>query len=173
MPRRFFRRVSDGYQLNQKDQAWYVKPFSALFAHPTFFSVSRRSVAGGIWVGLFLGLIPMPAQTVFALLIAFLLRVNVPLAGLTVWVTNPLTMVPIFYSEYRLGALIMDMPLRKFEIALSWDWLTTGFLGLWKPLMLGAFITATVVGSLAYVIISVIWRLTVAYRYKRRHMNPG
>ncbi len=115
----------------------------------------------------------MPGQTVFALLIAFLLRVNVPLAGVTVWITNPLTMVPIFYSEYRLGALILNMPLREFEIALSWDWLTTGFLGLWKPLMLGAFITATVVGSLAYVAISVIWRLTVAYRYKRRHMSAG
>lgn len=169
MPRRFFRQVSSQYRLNGAEQPWYLRPFQVLAAHPTFLSVSRRSVAGAVWVGLFFGLIPLPAQTAVAVLVALLLRVNLPIAAITVWVTNPLTVLPIFYTEYRLGALILNLPLRPFEIELTWDWVTTGLASVWQPLLLGAFITATVVGALAYVTVSVIWRLMVAYRYKRRH----
>ena len=169
MPRRFFRRVSAGYRLNQAERPWYLRPFRALLAHPMYFHVNRRSVAGACWVGLFLGLLPFPGQTLTALLVALLLRVNLPIAGVTVWISNPFTMVPIFYTEYRLGALILNLPLEEFQIEMTWHWVTHELLTVWKPLLLGASIAATVVSSLAYVTVSVIWRLTVAYRYKRRH----
>ena len=171
MPRRFFRRVSAGYQLNHVDQPWYLRPFRALLAHPMYFHVNRRSVAGACWLGLFIGLLPFPGQTVAALLLALLLRVNLPIAGVTVWVSNPVTLVPIFYTEYRLGALILDLPLEEFQIEMTWHWVTHDLLAFWKPLLLGSLIAATVISSLAYVTVSVMWRLMVAYRYKRRHAN--
>ena len=169
MPRRFFRRVSGGYL--RKERAWYLRPFDALFAHPTFLSVSRRSIAGAIWVGLFIALLPLPGQTVIALLIALLLRVNVPIAVATTWVTNPVTMGPLFYWEYSLGRLILDIPPRNFIVELSWDWVTSGFLAIWKPLLLGSFISATIVASISYVSVSVAWRLIVAARYRSRHLK--
>jgi uncharacterized protein (DUF2062 family) len=171
MPRRFFRRVSGGYLRNERP--WYLKPFQAILAHPTFFSVTRRSVAGAIWIGVFIALLPLPGQTIIALAIALLLRVNIPIAGLTTWITNPVTMVPIFYSEYSLGALILDLPLEDFDIDLSWDWVTSGFLAVWKPLILGSLISAAVVSALCYVIVSGVWRIIIAYRYKRRHLNDS
>jgi len=140
-----------------------------MLAHPTFFSVSRRSVAGAIWIGVFIALIPLPGQTLIALLAAMALRVNLPVAGITTWITNPITMVPFFYWEYGLGTLILDLPIENFDIDLSLHWVTSGFLNIWKPLLLGSFIAATIVASLTYVVISVTWRLIVAYRYKRRH----
>jgi uncharacterized protein (DUF2062 family) len=140
-----------------------------MLAHPTFFSVSRRSVAGAIWIGVFIALIPLPGQTLIALLAAMALRVNLPVAGITTWITNPITMVPFFYWEYGLGTLILDLPIEDFDIDLSLHWVTSGFLNIWKPLLLGSFIAATIVASLTYVVISVTWRLIVAYRYKRRH----
>jgi uncharacterized protein (DUF2062 family) len=142
-----------------------------MLAHPTFFSVSRRSVAGGIWIGVFIALIPLPGQTLIALLAAMALRVNLPVAGIATWITNPITMVPFFYWEYGLGTLILDLPIEDFDIDLSLHWVTSGFLNIWKPLLLGSFISATIVASLAYVVVSVTWRLIVAYRYKRRHIN--
>jgi hypothetical protein len=169
MPRRFFRRVSGRYLRNGR--AWYLRPFDALFAHPTFLSVSRRSIAGAIWVGLFIALLPLPGQTAIALLIALLLRVNVPIAVVTTWVTNPVTMGPLFYWEYSLGRLILDIPPRNFVVELSWDWVTSGFLAIWKPLLLGSFIAATIVASLSYVSVSVAWRLIVAARYRSRHLR--
>ena len=142
-----------------------------MLAHPTFFSVSRRSVAGAIWIGVFIALIPLPGQTLIALLAAMALRVNLPVAGITTWITNPITMVPFFYWEYGLGTLILDLPIEDFDIDLSLHWVTSGFLNIWKPLLLGSFISATIVASLTYVVVSVTWRLIVAYRYKRRHFN--
>jgi len=102
------------------------------------------------------------------LLAALALRVNVPIAGLAVWVTNPLTMVPIFYWEYRLGALILDEPLRQVPIEPSWAFLGEQIGGVWQPLLLGSFVAATVVASAAYVAVSVTWRTMVRARYRRR-----
>ncbi len=169
MPRRFFRRVSSGYL--RKERAWYLRPFDVLLAHPTFLSVSRRSIAGAIWVGLFIALLPLPGQTVIALLTALLLRVNVPVAAATTWVTNPVTMVPVFYWEYGLGRLLLDLPPGNFTIELSWDWVTSGFLTIWKPLLLGCFISATVIASIGYVAVSVTWRIIIAARYRTRHIR--
>lgn len=167
MPRRFFRRVSRSYL--RKERPWYLKPFDALFAHPTFFSVSRRSIAGAIWIGLFIGFLPIPGQTVLGILAALLLRVNVPIAAVTTWVTNPVTMGPIFFSTYSLGRMILGIPPQAFRIELSWDWVTTNFVAIGKPLLLGSFISATIVASTGYVLVSVLWRLMVAARFRRRH----
>lgn len=145
-----------------------LRPFKAMLAHPTFFSVSRRSIAGAAWAGLFIALLPLPGQTVIAALVALVLRVNLPIAVLSVWLTNPLTMLPIFYWEYRLGSLILELPLKPFSIELSWAWLAAELQDMWRPLLLGAFITATVVASTAYVLINLTWRLVVTARYRRR-----
>ncbi len=167
MPRRFFTKVSSGYL--QKEQPWYLRPFRAILAHPTFFAVNRRSIAGGLWLGVLIGLIPLPAQTLIALIIAVLIRVNLPVAALSVWVTNPLTLFPIYLFEYRLGTLILDVPPKPFSIELSWSWLVTELAAYWKPLMLGSVITATVVASLCYLTVSLTWRTIISYRFKRRH----
>ena len=169
MPRQFFRRVSSGYL--GKERPWYLRRFEMLFTHPTFLSVSRRSVAGAIWVGLFIGLLPLPGQTIIAILAGLLLRVNMPIVAVTPLITNPLTMGPIFYWEYNLGRLILDIPPANFTIDLSWEWVTTGFIAIWKPLLLGCFISATIVASIGYLSVSVTWRLIVAARYRRRHIN--
>ena len=172
MPRRFFRQVSDNYR-PKGEQPWYLRPFQALLAHPTFFSVSRRSVCGALWVGLFIGLLPLPGQTIIAPLLALLLRVNLPVAIVSVWVTNPLTMLPIFYFEYQLGCLILDLPLQvqPLDINLSWDWLARELQDKWRPLLLGSFITATLTASIAYVTVSVVWRTLVTIRYRKRRAS--
>ena len=145
-----------------------MRPFEAVLRHPVFFSVSRRSVAGAIWLGLFIALLPVPGQTILAILLALLLRVNLPIAAIMVWITNPVTMVPVFYFEYRIGAMLLSVPMQDIAIEPSWQWLREGFQLIWKPLLLGSFITATIIASLAYVIVSVTWRLIVTIRYRRR-----
>jgi uncharacterized protein (DUF2062 family) len=172
MPRRFFRRVSRSYL--RKERPWYLKPFSAVLEHPTFFLVSRRSVAGAIWIGLFVALLPIPGQTVLGFLLALVLRVNVPIATVTTWLTNPVTMGPAFYATYTLGRLILEMPPQpSFEIELSWDWVSTNFIVIGKPLLLGSFIAATLIASTGYVAVSVAWRLMVAARYRRRRAKDA
>jgi uncharacterized protein (DUF2062 family) len=169
MPRRFFTRVSSRYR--QNETPWYLLPFQAVSQHPMYFAANRRSIAGALWVGAFVALLPVPGQTGIALLAALLLRVNLPVASVAVWMTNPLTMGPIFYYEYQLGALILNYPLQQFQIELSWDWLTGSLMEIWKPLLLGSFVSATVIASLIYVLINAAWRWSTSYRYRRRHVK--
>lgn len=64
-------------------------------------------VAWGFAIGLFIGWMPiMGIQMVVAALLTWLLRGNVVASLPPVWITNPVTMVPIYYLCNRTGALI-------------------------------------------------------------------
>lgn len=170
MPRKFFRRISRQYRRKQGPRPWYLRPFQALLEHPVYFAANRRSIAGGIAIGLFVGLLPMPGHTPVALIAALLLRVNLALAVVTIWIANPLTYAPIFYLEYQLGALILGEPPGGFTMEFTWQALASNLAGVWKPLWLGALIAATVASLLGYLLTSAAWRWSAALHYRRR---PG
>ena len=168
MPRRFFKRITARFQ-KDKHQHWIIRPLDFVLAHPVYFSPTRRSVGGGLWIGLFLGLLPIPAQTVLAVLGAVWLRVNVPIAAVAVWVSNPLTFVPIFYLAYKIGAVLLDIPPESFPTELSWAWLSEEMALRWKPLALGSFIMAMSVSSTVYLVVSAVWHISTNRRYRNRH----
>ena len=168
MPRRFFTNVSARFKKKQ-EHPWYLKPFEYVLAHPVYFSATRRSVGGGLWIGLFVGLLPIPGQTVVAVLGALWLRVNVPVAAITIWVSNPITFVPIFYLAYRIGAVLLDMPTEPAPAEATVAWLTQEVALRWRPLALGSLIMALSVSSIAYLVVSAIWHISTISRYRRRH----
>jgi len=175
MPRRFFTRISAQYKA-KTEHPWYVKPFAYLLTHPVYFSASRRSVAGGLWIGLFLGLIPLPFHSVLAVFMALWLRVNIPVAAVAVWITNPITVVPIYYLAYRLGAAILNVPVEMFPIDFTFSWsdlnlgqAADGLSEIGKPLIVGCLSLAVSIASAGYFLVSVVWRISTLYRYRRRH----
>lgn len=168
MPRKFFRRLSRGYRQKQGETPWYLKPFRAVLGHPVFFAVNRRCIAGGVAVGLFVGMLPIIGHTPLALIAALLLRVNLAVAVLTIWIANPVTYAPILYLEYQLGALIMGVPPRQFDLDPSWESVANGLAGVWKPLFLGALIAAVVVSGTGYLLTNAVWRWSTMLRYRRR-----
>ena len=90
------------------------------------------------------------------------------MAVAAVFVTNPLTWVPVYIFEYQLGILMLELPREAFSIEMSWRWVLEELPRYWRPLLLGSLVTATLVASTAYVFVSVAWRLAVAARYRRR-----
>ena len=76
--RNFFRKFLPSHE-TVKSQRW-LKPFGSWLHHPNLWHLHRRSVAGGVAIGLFCGLIPGPLQMISAALLAVLLRVNLPVA---------------------------------------------------------------------------------------------
>jgi len=172
MPRRFFSRLSRRYDPKKK-YPWYLRPFEFLLTHPVYFSAGRRAVSGGIALGLFLGLLPIPAQTLLAIVGALLLRVNLPLAALSVWVSNPLTIFPLFYFAYRIGAVLLDIPVEFIPPEPSLAWLREEFALLWRPLLYGSLLIATSAASIAYLSISATWHIVTLRRYRQRHRKPA
>jgi len=62
------------------------------------------AIARGISIGLFFGLTPTVGfQTLLVLPCCLLFRANFPLAFAATWVSNPLTMGPLYYSWNRIG----------------------------------------------------------------------
>lgn len=120
------------------------------------------------FVGLFLAFIPLPGQMILAALGAVLLRCNLPLAVGLVWITNPLTVPPIFYLAYQVGALIIDVPVREVEFALSIDWFRSEMALIWRPVVAGCLLCGLFFGSLGYFVVNVLWRLRVASNWRKR-----
>ena len=75
-----------------------LKIFGRLLQDANLWHLNRRSARGAFAVGLFFAFIPVPFQMVLAAAGAILFRVNLPISVALVWLTNPLTMPPIFYG---------------------------------------------------------------------------
>lgn len=69
---------------------------------------SARSVAGGIALGVFVGLTPTVGfQMAIAAVTATMLRINRVAAMLPVWISNPVTIAPIYYLDYITGTWLL------------------------------------------------------------------
>ena len=159
-----------------KNQRWLM-PFGNWLQHPNLWHLHRRSVAGGVAIGLFCGLIPGPIQMVSAALFAVLFRANLPVALITTLYTNPFTIVPLYLVAYGLGAMVSgvhngigtvqpSIPELHWQNLMyeMWDWMVM----LGKPLLIGLPLLAVCLAIIGYFAVRVIWRMTVVFRWRAR-----
>ena len=167
MPRKFIRkfipdhdRIRNHVQLN--------RVFGNLLHDPNLLHLNRRSVSSAFAVGLFIAFVPIPFQMLLAAAVAILIRCNLPIAVMLVWITNPFTMAPIFFFCYKVGTWILGVPAHRVHFALSWDWLTGELGAIWQPFLLGCFVTGLVSGIIGALTIRGLWRLHVIRHLQRR-----
>lgn len=141
---------------------------SHLLHDPNLFHLNRHSVSGAFFIGLFTAFLPLLGQMPIAAALALMFRVNMPIAVALVWISNPLTMPPIFYATYEFGRWLLDTPAVAFSVDLSWEWLTTEFTKLWQPLLAGSLLCGLVFGGLGYISIQLFWRWHVVRNWERR-----
>jgi uncharacterized protein (DUF2062 family) len=106
-------------------------------------------------------------------LLALVLQVNLGVAALATWFNSPLTMLPVYYLEYRLGAFLLRAPLQEWPASVSWEWLWSEIFVVWRPLFLGAFITAPLTGLVMFASLNALWRWSAGRRYRRRPAGSG
>lgn len=146
----------------------HLRIFGSLLHEPNLFHLNRRSVAGAFAVGLFFAWVPVPFQMVLAAALAILLRVNLPISVALVWISNPLTMPPLFYFAYLLGGWILGTPESHFNFELSFEWLGTGLLTIWQPFLLGCFVMAAASSLLGYLGIRLLWRISIVQKMQKK-----
>lgn len=135
--------------------------------HASFlWQFNRGNVAKACAIGFFCMWIPVPFQTVLAAAGAVFFRANLPVSVALVFITNPLTMPPMFYFCYKLGTLLLGIPAQKFNFELSIDWLANGMLLIWKPLFLGVSLVAVVSSVVAYYGTLLLWRLHIIQKLR-------
>jgi len=119
-------------------------------------------------VGMFCAFLPIPFQMLLAAIAAVAFRVNILVAVPLVWISNPITIAPIFYFCYYVGALIMGTEIHDFIIELDFDWLVSELLYTWRPLLLGSLVVATIASLVSFMLAQLFWRYHLWTRIKIR-----
>jgi hypothetical protein len=141
----------------------YLK-FIRLRGHP-------KELARGLAAGVFAGMFPLfGLQTLIGVAIALRIKGNPLMAAGGTWISNPLTYLPIFAFNYKVGCWIMGRgdgnPFTDLESLQSW--LDTGTeVGI--ALLLGSFVMGLIFAPLSYFVgLPLIRRARKRYR-KIRH----
>ncbi len=135
---------------------------------PNIWHLNRQSVSLAALIGLFCAFIPLPTQMVFAAMLALWLRANLPVAITLVWLTNPVTIPPVFFVTYKVGAWMLNIKPRPIQFEASWEWFSASFATVWQPLVLGSLCCGVLAGILGYVAVLWIWRWNVISRWEER-----
>lgn len=151
----------------------YLKVFGRLLHDPNLWHLNRRSVSGAFAIGLFFAFIPVPFQMVLAAAAAIIIRMNLPISVALVWITNPVTMPPMFIGTYLLGAWLMNLPTdnlqNKFnEVDSFWDGMMGAMGEIWQPFLLGCLVAGIISAILGYFAIRGLWRWHVIKEWDAR-----
>jgi uncharacterized protein (DUF2062 family) len=145
----------------------YIHIFGDTLKQAELWAFNRSTVTSGIAIGVFCAFLPMPFEMFAALLIAAMIGANVPCALTFVWISNPLTWIPLYTPCYLLGASILridPIPLSQISILqVGWH-----YVALW----LGCLIVGTAISLTTHFILNMIWRAQIRRRWqKRRHLR--
>jgi len=135
---------------------------------PNLWHFNRHSVSFALFVGLFCCFLPIPFQMVVCVLMCIWIRCNIPIALACVWISNPVTMPPIFFATYKLGTWILGQPNEVSRISLSFEWLSAQLSVVWAPLVLGSLVAGLTFGSIAFVVTRLWWRWRVSREWAER-----
>lgn len=166
MPRKFLQRyMPDHHKIRGHKHLQFL---GDLLHHQHLWHLNRRSVAGAFSVGLLVAFIPVPFQMPLAAILAILFHTNLPISVALVWVSNPITMPPLFYFAYELGASLLGTAPQHFTFELSFNWLMTSLEEVWKPFLLGCLILGVSSAVLGNIMMRFIWRMHVIRHWQLR-----
>ena len=144
---------------------------------------SPAAIARGLSVGIFAGLFPLfGLQTIMGVGLATICKGNKIIAAAATWISNPLTYVPIFFFNFRVGlftlsmlgvnpdlpdldafqALITTPDNLAFEALIDLGWLVSG------ALFLGCFVVGSISAVIAYFGGLWLFKVLKQRRYRRK-----
>ncbi len=175
MIKEFFRRKLLPYVDTLKSHP-NLQFLGHLLHDPNLWHINRHSLSNGMAVGLFAAIIPLPFQMLWAAILSIIFRGNLPLAVVLVWLTNPITVPPLYYVSYHLGAIMMNLDAKKVDFSFSSNWLSSTWwvetLGaIWEPWLLGLMTIAILSALIGYLTVQWLWRLHVVLSWRHRQKN--
>lgn len=145
-----------------------IKFFGPILHSPSLWHINRRSCSGAVAVGLFSTFIPIPFQMILATFLAIVFRVHILIPIPIVWITNPITIPPIYYFCYKLGAWLLNIEPSETNLEVSTEWLMNGIAEVWQPLLTGCLFMSIVTAILGYIAVQFFWRYHIWTYIKRK-----
>ena len=168
--RRLLRKVVPGAR-EIRGHASLRHVFGRLLLSADLWHLNRSSVAWAVSIGLFMAWVPVPFQMVLAAGAAILARCNLPVAVVLVWISNPVTVAPLFFAAHKLGGWMLGIQPGEFRIELSVRWLLDELGEVWEPFLLGCFVMGLACAILGQVAIRLVWRAHVMVSWRERRIR--
>lgn len=169
MPRELLKRYMPTPERIKRSKS--LRFMGTILHDPNLWHITRHSVARAMACSLFVAMLPIPMQMLVSALIAVLIRANLPISVGMVWLTNPITMPPVFFTQYKIGTLLLGAPERSMPMELSLAWLTSELQHIWQPMLVGSLLTAVVASCIGYFGTLLYWRFWVSRNWKRRKLR--
>lgn len=164
MSKKFIKRYMPHHDTFHETQQ--LRPLKPYLKHPCLWHLNRRTVSGAVAIGLFCAYLPMPMEMLVAAMMAILMRVNLPISVALVWISNPLTWIPLYGAGYLLGARILGMePIPIEDMTMSW------LMSQFAPLWLGSVILGSLLALLGFLLTRAAWRLYAVRNWQRRRFR--
>jgi len=144
----------------------HLRVFGKLLHDPNLWHLNRRSAAGAFAVGLFVMYLPPVGQMLVAAALAIAVRVNLPISVALVWITNPVTIPPMYYFAYLVGSWILGRHIESFHMDYWLDW--QHWLDIFAPLTVGCLVCGAVCSVTGYFAVQTIWRWSLMRQIQRR-----
>ncbi len=151
MVRNFFKKLHAHPRLEK-----IIKKYKIPQAH---IGVNRKNIARAVFIGIFIGLIPMPGQMIVIIALIPFVRFNAPIALFTVWLSNPFTMPFIYYIEYATGSFFLGSHLSGVHMSVKW--FSENFKHIFIPLYIGTLFYSSVLSFMGYYLVNHLWRRSV------------
>ncbi len=138
---------------------------------PDLWHINRKSCSGAVAIGLFFAFMPVPFQMLLAAIGAIYFRYNILIAIPMVWLSNPVTIPPIFYFCYWVGTLLLGIKIGEFHFELTFEWLMSGLLDIWQPFLLGCFVVGAASAAIGFAFVRLMWRYHIWTHIQRRRLR--
>lgn len=115
----------------------------------------RYTVAGGLSIGIFCAMLPIPFQMLLAAIASMRAKVNVPIAMGACWVSNPFTHPPLIVLQLSFGnwiRQIVDIPL-PFDHPMHISFLNLDITGNPADFFVGCLTMAVILSFLVYPVV--------------------
>lgn len=169
MPKKTIQKFLPDHQKIKQNRA--INFFGTWLHDANLWHLNRKSARGAFALGVFNAFIPVPFQMYLSALGAILFKVNLPLSVGLVWISNPLTMPPLFYGCYLVGEWILGPSGYDFTFELSWDWLVQSVSTIGPTFLFGCLVTACFMALISFFIIDYLWRYSVKKAWKQRQVE--
>jgi uncharacterized protein len=159
--------------------------FARHFLDKSVWTPSRHAFAGGLAVGFFVMMLLVPGQMAIAIVLAGMLRLNIPIAAAACWITNPFTFVPVVWWEIKLGNWLTELlgfappPLLEWthlkqmvrDTPEVWELFTSLQPWAWS-VYLGGVAAGLLLALLGYALSFLLWDLVLKLSLLRKSAKP-
>lgn len=166
MPRKKLKKVLPSHEKIKEQK--FLKIFGSFLHKREIWSLSRKKVVAAVLIGIFVAALPMPLQIVLASLLAIMFNANLPISFTLIFISNPFTMPPLFYFEYKLGNLILKP---ENSIEFNFDSMYDNFDQIALSLWTGALVLGVFSSVVCALVVNFLWISSVRKNRRNSQIN--